>query len=191
MTTVTRLTHDATLDDLSASDYRDIYDELRGRYPATGVYAISLDKFVMLVTSAYSKALWSQYHNGQTTLNRNQRNELRRAVGLLPLPPTVAEVTATASPDAAVWQVGEGVADRIVMVATDTAITVHVNGSVTADANAMQDSHVTEVTRARRDRRVLIRPVATPAQESRRLAISATWKEVIETGLLAIERIPK
>ena len=39
VTPVTLVTRDATLDELSATDYRDIYDELRGRDPVfpTGV----------------------------------------------------------------------------------------------------------------------------------------------------------
>ena len=102
VTPVTLITRDATLDDLSAADYKDVYDELRGRDPVTGAYAVSLDKFVTMVTSAYSKAQWSKYHNGEATLTRTMRNELRRAVGLAPLPPTVADATAAASPDAAV-----------------------------------------------------------------------------------------
>jgi len=187
---VTLVTRDATLDDLSASDYRDIYDELRQRDPEAGTYAVSLDKFVTLVTSAYSKAQWSKYHNGEATLTRTMRNELRRCVGLKLLPPTVAEATAAASPDAAVWQVGEGAAEHVIMVTTTAPLLLHVNGAVSlADvAPAMPPSvDVTPVTRTQRARRHYARPVATEAQNGRREALGVKWADVLEAGLAALE----
>ena len=188
---VTLVTRDATLDNLSAADYRDIYDELRGRDAATGGYAVSLDKFVTLVTSAYSKAQWSKYHNGETALTRTMRNELRRAVGLPALPPTVAEATAQASPDAAVWQVGDGPAEHVIMVTTPEPITLHVNGAVSVASGARQQAagdDVTEVTRTKRRRGYIARPVANKTQDSRRQAIGATWRAIIDAGLDALER---
>ena len=191
VTPVTLVTRDATLDELSATDYRDIYDELRGRDPVTGAYAVSLDKFVTMVTSAYSKAQWSKYHNGETTLTRTMRNELRAAVGLAALPPTVAEATAAASPDAAVWQVGSGPAEHVIMVTAVEPLTLRVNGAVSvasADAQSQQNAHVTPVTRKGRSHRHYARPTATEAQNSRRLALSASWREIIDAGLSALER---
>ena len=68
VTPVTLITRDATLDDPSAADYRDIYDELCGRDPPSPAHAVSPDKFlVTIVTSAYSKAQWSSTHNGEVT----------------------------------------------------------------------------------------------------------------------------
>ena len=187
---VTMVTRDATLDDLSLTDYRDIYDELRGRDPITGAYAVSLDKFVTLVTSAYSKAQWSKYHNGETTLTRTMRNELRRTVGLAPLPPTVAEATAAASPDAAVWQVGQGPADSVIMVTGTEPITLRVNGAVSVvdvQVESPASAHVTEVTRTKRQRKYFPRYTATEAQNNRRLTLSVGWREIIEAGLTALE----
>ncbi len=184
------LTRDATLDDLSVQDYRDIYDELRGRDPVTGAYAISLDKFVTMVSSAYSKAQWSKYHNGETTITRTMRNELRRCVGLPLLPPTVAEATAGASPDAAVWQVGEGAAEHVIMVTTHAPITLHVNGAVSVAApppQMPQRDDVTAVTRTGAPRKHYARPVATEAQNERRLRLGTKWAEIIERGLTAME----
>ena len=187
---VTMVTRDATLDDLSLTDYRDIYDELRGRDPVTGAYAVSLDKFVTLVTSAYSKAQWSKYHNGETTLTRAMRNELRRTVGLAPLPPTVAEATAAASPDAAVWQVGDGPAEHVIMVTTPEPIALHVNGAVSVvstETESQQNARVTGVTRTPAQRRHYARPTATEAQNNRRLALCVQWREIIDAGLAALE----
>ncbi len=192
MTTVTRITCDATLDDLSLSDYRDIYDEVRLRDPVTGAYTVSLDKFVTLVTSAYSKAQWSKYHNGEATLTRTMRSELRRAVGLVPLPPTVAEATATASPDAAVWQVGDGAADHVIMVAGCDPITLHVNGAVSI-ATTPTLPLVTPVTSGRKRARNAPRPFVSNEQEARQRALyllgsGATWREIINRGLDALEQ---
>ena len=187
---VTLVTRDATLDDLSASDYRDIYDELRQRDSESGTYVVSLDKFVTLVTSTYSKAQWSKYHNGEATLTRTMRNELRRCVGLKLLPPTVAEATAAASPDAAVWQVGEGAAEHVIMVTTHRPITLHVNGAVSvADsvAHTPASDDVTPVTRAVAPRRYYARPTASATQNERRVRLGAKWTQVIEAGLDALE----
>lgn len=78
---VTTVTRNADVDDLTDADYRDIYDEVRQLDSDTGNYAISLDKFVALAQSIYSKALWSKYHNGMVELNRTMRSELRSAWG--------------------------------------------------------------------------------------------------------------
>ena len=187
---VTLVTRDATLDDLSAADYKDIYAELRGYDAESGIYAVSLDKFVTLVTSQYSKAQWSKYHNGEATLTRTMRNELRRCVGLKPLPPTVAEATASASPDAAVWQVGEGAAEHVIMVTTHHPITLHVNGAVTAVDDTAQrpaSDDVTGVTRVVAPRRYYARPTASATQNERRVRLGAKWTQVIEAGLDALE----
>jgi hypothetical protein len=188
---VTLVTRDATLDDLSTQDYRDIYDELRERDDRNGSYAVSLDKFVTLVSSQYSKAQWSKYHNGETTLTRAMRNELRRCVGVKLLPPTVADATATASPDAAVWSIGDGPAEHVIMVTTQEPVTLHVNGAVTVASNDVQMPRNTGYngqgsTKSHETYRT--RPTATKAQDERRSALGAKWAEVIERGLAALER---
>jgi len=178
MRSVTRVTANATLDDLSVQDYREIYEELR--------QTLSLDKLVAQLGSAFSKATWSKYEARKLDLNRTMRSELRRGVGLPELPKTVADAVAeSTSPDAAVWKVGDGVAETVVMVAgTSVALTVNSEGEVT-------EGHVTAVTRPVRGdttRRRVIRPVASQGQNAQRLALSASWSEVIDAGLAAIER---
>lgn len=192
MTHVTLVTKGAPPDDLTLVDYREIYEELRKRDPETGTYAISLDKFVTLVTSAYSKAQWSKYHNDKADLTPTMCNELRRAVGLVPLPPTVAEATATASPDAAVWQVGDGAADHVIMVAGCEPITLHVNGAVSV-ATTPTLPLVTPVTSGRKRARNAPRPFVSNEQEARQKALyllgsGATWREIINRGLDALEQ---
>jgi len=176
------ITRDATLDDLSLSDYVDMVQELRG--------TLSLEKLIAVLGSQYSKPLWDRVAKGEAAPNRNQRNELRRYYGMPLLPPTVAEATAAASPDAAVWQVGDGPADSVIMVTGTEPLTLHVNGAVSVasgDAGMPQDAHVTEVTRTKRPRRYYARPTATEAQNNRRLALGAQWREIIDAGLAALE----
>ena len=188
---VTLVTRDATLDDLSTQDYRDIYDELREKDDRNGSYAVSLDKFVTLVSSQYSKAQWSKYHNGETTLTRAMRNELRRCVGLKPLPPTVAEATAGASPDASVWSIGDGPAEHVIMVTASEPLTLHVNGAVSvADyaAGMPRNAGYNGQGATKRQETYRTRPTATKAQDERRSALGAKWAEVIERGLAALEQ---
>lgn len=187
---VTLVTRDATLDDLSMQDYRDIYDELRERDDRNNSYAVSLDKFVTLVSSQYSKAQWSKYHNGETTLTRAMRNELRRCVGLKPLPPTVAEATATASPDAAVWSIGDGPAEHVIMVTASEPLTLHVNGAVSvADyaAGMPCNTGYNGQGATKSPQRYRTRPTASEAQNKRREALGVKWAEIIERGLCALE----
>ena len=176
------ITRDATLDDLSLSDYVDMVQELRG--------TLSLEKLIAVLGSQYSKPLWDRVAKGEAAPNRNQRNELRRYYGMPLLPPTVAEATAAASPDAAVWQVGDGPADSVIMVTGTEPLTLHVNGAVSVasgDAGMPQDAHVTEVTRTKRPRRYYARYNATEPQNNRRLALGVSGNDVIEAGLTALE----
>lgn len=174
--TVTLVTRDATLDDLSVADYRDIYDELRQDK--------SLGAVVALLQSEYSRAMWHQYEHGERALNRTMRNELRAAMNRTLLPPTVAEATAQASPDAAVWTVGDGVPEHVIMVSA-TPVTLHVNGSVSTVA---QTSNVTGVTRGKFQRKRYVRP-CVPFEYAERLAglVGVSWQDVFERGLQAYE----
>lgn len=128
MTVVTQVTADASLDDLSTADYREMYVELR-RLDGNPKDVISYDRFIAACGSTVSKAYWAQYNAGEAALNRKMRNDLRRAVGKKELPLTVAEAVGAASPDAAVWQVGEGVPQHVIMVGDDP-VTIHVNETV-------------------------------------------------------------
>jgi len=180
---VTLVTRDATLDDLALTDYRDMVQELRG--------SLSLEKLIAEIGSQYSKPLWAKVEKGEVAPNRNQRNELRRYYKMPLLPPTVAEATAAASPDAAVWQVGAGPAEHVIMVTTVRPITLHVNGAVSVVSEApesRQNAHVTEVTRPPAARRHYARPTATETQQRRREALGANWRAVIDAGLAALER---
>lgn len=182
-TPVTLLTRDATLDDLSLSDYRDMLTEVREK--------MSLDKMLLELGSEFSKAQWWKVEKGETQPNRKMRNELRAYFGKPPLPPTVAEATATASPDAAVWSIGDGPAEHVIMVTTQAPLTLCVNGAVSVA------DHVAETPRypgnmapgkARRQRRYVTRPTPSEAQVERFGRLATTWRTVIDAGLAALER---
>jgi hypothetical protein len=179
------ITKDATLDNLSLSDYQDMVQDLRT--------TLSLDKLIQVLGSQYSKPLWAKVEKGEAPPNRNQRNELRRYYGMPELPPTVAEATASASPDAAVWQVGDGPAEHVIMVTTPQAaqaITLHVNGAVSVVDDAAQmprNNGYNGQGAARPPQRHRTRPTASEAQNKRREALGVKWSDIIEKGLCALE----
>ena len=185
---VTVVTQNATHDSMTDSDYAEVFAELREQH--------SLAQLCTLLQSKFSRALWNKYERGELPLSRTMRSELRVAVGLPLLPPTVAEATAQASPDAAVWQVGQGPAEHVIMVASPEPLTLHINGavSVASDAATMPCLPVvTSVTQGRRRARSAPRPFVSKEQEARQKClysqgISANWREVINAGLDALER---
>lgn len=138
-------------DNLSDQDYNDIYAELRAKCP--------LRQFSETIRSAVSFAWWNKYEHGEGRLNRDRRNELRAAVGLPRLPETVAAVTATIDPDAAIYQVGAGAPDRVVMIGNHVSepLVLRLNGNLhvlpdTPVEPLAEEARVTLVTRATRPR---------------------------------------
>lgn len=176
------LTKDATLDDLSISDYRELFEEIR--YDSVQDKYLSFDKFIDHIHSGYSKALWAQFSKGEIAPNRGMRNELRKARGLPLLPPTVAEVTAQASPDAEVVMIGDGVPDRIVMIEYKSPVTIQVNDSSVEIIESQPRKVVTAVTTKRKP---VIRPVVSFEANARREALGVKWSDVIEAGLRELE----
>jgi hypothetical protein len=112
------------------------------------------------------------------------RNELRRAMALPLLPPTVADATAQASPDAAVWSVGEGVAEHVILVSS-TPVTLHVNGAV---QTVVQTHNVTGVTRGYIQRKRYFRPCMPESYRERLERLkTVSAADVFEAGLRAYE----
>lgn len=182
--TVTLVTKDATLDDLSLSDYRDMVTELRG--------SLSLEKLIAELGSQYSKPLWAKVEKGEIPPNRNQRNELRSYYKMPLLPQTVADaVGENTSPDAGVWKVGDGIASTVIMVTSTEPMMLHVNGAVSVASPAAQmaqNAPVTAVTRTKQPEAYRTRPTASEAQNRRRVALGVKWAEIIERGLTALEQ---
>ena len=171
--TVVTVTKNATVDEYTEEDYRDMYGELRDNH--------SLSQFIDLVGSRYSKGLWSKWENGTGKLNRTMRSELRRGVGMPELPPTVADAVSVASDDAEVVQVGAGQPDRIIMASSRAEpMTIHLNGGIVATAQqaVVPDCHVTTVTRAPR-RSISVGVDIFDKLNEARLGRSATWAEFL------------
>lgn len=193
---VTVVTELAGQDSLSDADYREIYAEVRGFDEASGKYAVSLDEFVGLIGSVYSKAAWSKYHRGEMELNRTMRSELRRAVGLPVLPPTVGEAVAGVDEDALVVRVGEGTPDRVVMVAGHEPVLVAVNGTVSAwrgdswrqgdeeTDGSVRAGGVTAVTRSRRG--VFVAVSVFDRVNALRRSQGLSWAQVLEAAESAL-----
>ena len=70
---VTLVTANAAADELSADDYREMFDELKQGH--------SLSQLVALIGSQFSRALWNQYEQGRKAAVRPMRNELRGLLG--------------------------------------------------------------------------------------------------------------
>jgi hypothetical protein len=175
----------ASADELSDTDYREIYDELRSK--------ATLRQFAEFIKSKVSFAWWSKFERGSAHLDRERRQELRRAVGLAPLPPTVTEATETVSPNAMVWRVGNGTPDRVVLMFGEEAhepITFRLNGSLQiVDEECVQSSVVTGVTRPR-DRSsyagLSVRRETRKRLNAARVRSGQTWDEFLSywTSLL-------
>lgn len=195
---VTLVTANATQDDEprnrgytdEAAMYREIYAELRQN--------LSLDKFVDMLGSQYSKAYWSKYERGVTEVTRQAKNELRRAVGMPELVPTVTEAMADVGADAEVWRIGDNeTVHRVVKIATYEKVTLELNGIV--EVRNQAESPVTTVTSSveanAESAKVLEKSPrtgvsvsrATVEQNERRQQLGASWRDVIEAGLRALE----
>jgi hypothetical protein len=183
MTTITAVTTPALrADDLSAQDYRDIYDELRDH--------LSLSEFIVRAGSTVSRSWWSQYEAGIKHLSWARKNELRRAVMPEELAPPAAVAAAAVTENAIVWRIGEGLADRVILVAPEVAspLFLSVNGEVhIVDLAAQQgpaDAKVTPVTAYCRSRRPTVgigglTCVTRARHDARRLARGETWEQYL------------
>jgi hypothetical protein len=179
MTTVTLVTSaDRRADNLSEQDYRDIYAELRERR--------SLADFIAFTQSVVSRAWWSQYEARAKQLDWQRKNELRRAVGLPDLAPSVGATLLQVSADATVWRVGEGAADTVIFVTPElpSGALLSVNGEVhiarpvaTADGAEADVTPVTPASRARRVSAAIggLRIETRAAHDARRRAAGLTW----------------
>lgn len=190
---VRTLTRNAGHDDLTADDYREIYQEMRQHDAETDRYGISLDAFVELIASEFSKALWSKYHTGKSDLNRTMRNELRTAVGLPPLPPTVTDVTAAVDVNAHIVQIGDHrLVDRVILASTaGDPIVISLNGEIRIVSPAPSpeldepgegpaaDEPVTPVTRRQRGR-ISLPQAQFDRLNAKRQEIGMTWPEFLQ-----------
>lgn len=177
---VTLVTALAETADLSANEYRQIYDRVAdGR---------SLRNIALALRSAVSFAWWGQYAVGEKSLDLDRKNELRVWAGLPPLPPTpAAAVAAAAHPDAAVYRVGAEIASRVVLIGSDVpAVNLRVNGNCTVISPELlalpYTPHVTGVTggRQRSPRKSIhLSPDTWNRLNSRRVELGISWDELL------------
>lgn len=138
MMDVTLVTANAEVDDLSDSDYREIFEELR--------QGAGLRVFVDKIESAYSHATWGKWEKGDLRLNREMQNELRQAIGKQRRALTVLESMHNVDGNAEVWQVGsDATVHRVVKLATVRPVNISSNGTVSVRDHV--ETHVTTVTR--------------------------------------------
>lgn len=170
----------AGADDMTPADYRDIYTELRANRP--------LRALVHAAGAAEGRiAYWSRYGNDPAAVpDLAGKNELRRLVGLPELdPPAGAVVAAAADPAAAVWQVGDGPADRVILLATPGPVTLHVNGAGPEVVSRAQNALYTDVhaPRSARPRKSVWRPALPPEWRSELERRGLTLRQIVEEAL--------
>jgi len=162
-------------DTLTAADYREIFEELRA--------ARTLRALVEAAGAAEGRiAYWSRYgRNPDAAPDLEGRNELRRLVGLPELdPPAGAVVGAAADPAAAVWQVGDGLADRVILVAEPGPVTICVNGAAPQVTTGDRHPVYTDVHGPRRTKhRKAYLTVRLPAE----------WRSELESRGLTVRQI--
>jgi hypothetical protein len=163
--------------DLSADEYREIYERVAaGR---------SLRNVELALRSGVTFGWWAKYAAGDKTLDRERKNELRAWAGFSLLPPSVGEaVAAGVHPDAAVYQVGEGIASRVVLVGADVeVVNLRINGNVgvVGDGLALESHEATCTGRYSRQPRASIH-LSIERQNrlnARRLALGLTWDQFL------------
>lgn len=162
-------------DNLTPADYREIFQELRATRPLRA-----------LVEAAGAPegriAYWSRYgRDPDAAPDFAGKNELRRLVGLPELdPPAGAVVTAAADPAAAVWQVGDGPADRVILLAEPGPVTLHVNGAGPQVADGATIPMYSDVQGARA-------PQRRKAYLTVRLPVE--WRSELESRGLSVRQI--
>jgi hypothetical protein len=227
------LTKDARLTDLPEDRYREIWEDgidrgdpvkierlrEKGLNPAEVMVEepekvnYSLTKFVKeVLKSGFNKSLWSQWLKSmddpkakRVTLNVGMKNELRRLVGLDPLPVQVVDAFDDVDPNAEIVEIigddSDGAAHRVIKLKTRAPVNIACNGTVRVlDTGNDVQSRVTPLTLAQdksqsatNDKGSARKPGwvttsrATVEQNDRRAALEKTWQEVYEAGLKALE----
>jgi hypothetical protein len=158
--------------DESDAEYRRMFEEA-----LTDRSVRDLTKLIAsLIPDPVSHASWDKYMRGNLTLSRRMKNELRLISGVPPLLPTVEESLRDVHPDAtvAVLDDTEGELDFIV-----------VGNDADPRWAILEAAH--KPAKAQRARKYK-RPLASLAQNERRIALGVRWSSVIEIGLAALER---
>jgi hypothetical protein len=168
---------------MSEEGYRDIYDELRNTHLPMKERP-SLDKFCSLIESKIPKMTWSRWEKGEGKLTRVMRNELRVAMRLDVLPPTVLEVMDDIDPDVKIVKVGNNETSYVILVGTSEVMTVDLTEHGLEIANVAKQSVLVDLFKKKRVRKPLIRPIASERQRDLKQLTGCSWSEIIDAGLL-------
>ena len=181
---VTKVTENAGVPEtLTDDDYRDIYNELRGYHPDTGLFDLTVGKLVKMIDSKVSRAAWWNYDIGKLALSRKMRNELRAAVGQPLLPPTIEDAMADVDPNGAVFQVGEDTPHRVIIIGDKDPLWIH----STPEGLTASRTIATEPPRTPpRPRKRVDRPWVTQEQMQAQESLGVAWKEIIDAGIQAL-----
>jgi hypothetical protein len=163
------------MDSMTEEEYRQVYDQLRDFDELTGDYGVSLREFCDIVESEFSHGLWYKYQIGEARLNRTMRNELRRAINRVPLPPTIEQALQDVDPNAVVLAVGDRKLDRVILVSGDDQV---------YDLLEQGESEALPM----RGRLQTVRLFLREDSVERRRVLGISWREVIEAGLQALEK---
>jgi len=188
------LTRDATLDDMSAGDYFTEFLKVRARMsPGAMVKEFGNPEWTPKETENHRQYFFRYERGEMDRQNREMRNVLRRAQGLPTLPPTVADCVALASPDAAVWRIGDGIPETVIMVAGGAALDLHVNSSVALLTDSTQGDATNAAeplqadTQYKRTRKPSYRPTCPPDVEEWIKANAIDPQEVYRRGMETIK----
>ncbi len=99
------LTKNAGIDNLTDQDYMDILEELLQTH--------TLRELVVVLQSQYSFGHWASMRKGERAILRPAKNELRVAMKLPPLPPTITEAMAVVDENAEVYRTGQETPNRV------------------------------------------------------------------------------
>lgn len=142
---------------------REMFDKLRA--------GLSLEKFVNKIGSKSTTAFWSLYDRGLRPLSTVQKNELRAAMGVdLILDLKLESETLIDAGGARV--VGEQPFEILVFV-----------GQRTGRVVITRNNQVSLVAPEKKTRLLNVRPRASKEQDEERIALGATWQDVVKMGL--------
>lgn len=172
-------------DDWPLSRYKEVYRRVRSQ--CKGLQGVR-----ELLGSQDSKANWGRFET-RDRINLSMKNDLRRYDGAPEILTTAAEaISQYTTEKPTVWFVGDLAekADRIIMVDPEATIGIRddvitIGGDITARP---QNGNVQGCTQARGDR---ADEVKRKAFNERRKRIGASWEEVHEAGLAALEAAAK
>lgn len=189
------LTENAGIDDLGNEDYKDICDDIRnydesqaGKRKVLCRDVLSWDKFVLHIGSFRYKAQWANWRADKANLQWDMKNDLRRAAGLPELPKPVQQVLEehvheNAKITASNFKDGKW-AKYVQLSETEPTFT----GLDLANGESEHVELTVKIKPKRAKRIGFMRPSVPAKYDEKRKKLGKTWEEVVQAGLISIER---